>query len=264
VPEGHTIHRLARDLRRDLDGHPVAVSSPQGRFAASAARIDGQVPARIEAWGKHLFVSWEGGEVLHVHLGLIGKFRRHPVEAEPRPTVRLRLEVPDASWWLVGPTVCELGTPATLDRTVGRLGPDPLRADGREEAFVARLAQRRVPVAAALLDQAVVAGIGNVYRAELLFLEGIDPRRPADQVAPEEAAALWRRTGDLLRLGVRIGRIVTRDPAEVGRPAGRITRDERLYVYHRGGEPCRRCGDTVGEVAVAGRRCWWCPTCQPA
>jgi endonuclease-8 len=264
VPEGHTIHRLARDLRRDLDGQRVEVTSPQGRFAASAARLDGQVPERIEAWGKHLFVAWETGEVLHVHLGLIGKFRPQPDTAEPRPSVRLRLAVPGRAWWLVGPTVCELGTPELLERTVAKLGPDPLRPDGDEAEFVARLRRKRIPVGAALLDQGVVAGIGNVYRAELLFLEGIDPRRPANGLAPEEAAAIWRRTVDLLRVGVRIGRIVTRDPAEVGAPAGRIPKHERLYVYHRSGQPCRRCGDAVAEAAVAGRRCWWCPTCQPA
>jgi endonuclease VIII len=264
VPEGHTIHRLARHLRRDLTGHEVRAASPQGRFADGAALLDGGRIGGAEAWGKHLLVTWQSGAVLHVHLGLIGTFRRHPADADPRPSVRLHLGVPESGWWLIGPTVCEVGGPDLVDRVTAGLGPDPLRdAAGGVDEFTRLLARRRTPVAATLLDQKVVAGIGNVYRAELLFLAGIDPHRPAAAIGADEATLLWDLTCAQLATGTRLGRIVTRDPAEVGAPASRLRADERLYVYGRTGLPCRRCGTEVREAPVAGRRCWWCPTCQP-
>lgn len=248
-------------MRSTLAGGPVEASSPQGRFADGAAAIDGQDLARSEAWGKYLFLDFGTGEVLHVHLGLIGKFRRRPSPPpDPVGVIRLRLIGPGATWDLSGPTRCELIDPAEQERIVAGLGADPLRRGSDVAGARARFASSSRAVGAVVLDQSVIAGIGNVYRAELLFLCGIRPDRPAWSVSDDEFDELWRRTVDLLRVGTRLGRIVTTDPAEIGRPRGRMDDDDRLYVYHR--EHCRRCGDDIATMELGGRPIWYCPTCQ--
>jgi endonuclease VIII len=263
VPEGHTIHRLARDLRSTLRGAPVAASSPQGRFEAGAAEVDGRLLRRAEAWGKYLFCDFGTGDVLHVHLGLIGKFRRRPSPPpEPTGAVRLRLEGERATWDLSGPTRCELVTPEEQDRIVSRLGADPLRRDADVAAARDRFARSTKAVGAIVLDQGVIAGIGNVFRAELLFLCGIHPDREARSVTDDEFDEFWARTVELLGVGVRLGRIVTTEPEEIGRPRSRMRPDDRLYVYHR--EICRRCGTQIATLVLGGRPIWFCPTCQPS
>ena len=263
MPEGHTIHRLARNLNATLGGVPVRAWSPQGRFDAGAAAIDGRELVTAEAWGKYLFCDFGTDEVLHVHLGLIGKFRDRGAPA-PAPVgeIRLRLEGPGATWDLSGPTRCELVDPSEQDRITAALGADPLRPRPDVAAARDRFARTRRAVGAVLLDQTVVAGIGNVYRAEILFLCGIHPARPASSLSDEEFEQLWAETVRLLRIGVRLGRIVTTDPAEVGRPRSRMTSADRLYVYHQ--EFCRRCGDQLRTLDLGGRPIGCCPTCQPA
>ena len=220
MPEGHTLHRLAKDLSRDLRRQAVAASSPQGRFAEGASRLDGHVVDLVEAYGKHLFCWFDSGDVLHIHLGLIGRL----VRGQPAPTdqTRLRLTSASASWDLSGPYVCAVITPGERDAVVDRLGPDPLRRGASEALFVERFLAKGVAAGAALLDQTVIAGIGNVFRAELLFLIGVDPRRPANQVAEPDVVDLWQRAKGLMRLGVRLNRIVTVGPPDTSRAPGRI------------------------------------------
>jgi endonuclease-8 len=262
MPEGHTIHRLARDLQRTLGGDLVRARSPQGRFTDGAALLDGRSLVRADAWGKYLFCDFGIGEVLHVHLGLIGKFRRKAVPApDPVGMIRLRLEGDRATWDLSGPTRCELITPDEVRAITARLGADPLRRDPDVAAARGKFARSSRPVGAYLLDQSVIAGIGNVYRAELLFLCGIHPARPASSLSDDEFDELWARTVELLRIGVRMGRIVTTEPDDVGRPRSRMRAEDRLYVYHR--EICRRCGTELGILDLGGRPIWYCPSCQP-
>lgn len=270
MPEGHTVHRAARLQRRLLRGRPVAADSPQGRFAAGAAVIDGRVLTTVEAWGKHLFYRWSGDAVLHVHLGLFGRFhtsRRDGAEAPlpiPTPGTRLRLVTDHAVLHLAGPTACELVDPPGEEAILTRLGPDPLRRDADPERAWAALRRRTVPIGATLLDQAVVCGIGNVYRAEVLFVTGIAPQRPARAVTRAEFDALWATVSAMLRAGERSGRIVTVQPGEVGAGSlARVPRREAVYVYGRAGQPCRRCGTTVLAATMAARTVSWCPRCQP-
>jgi len=238
-------------------------SSPQGRFEAGAAVIDRCTLQRTEAWGKYLFCDFGTGELLHVHLGLIGKFRtREFPPEEPTGAVRLRLVGEDTTWDLSGPTRCELVPPDEQDRIVGRLGPDPLRRDADPSAARAGLARTERPIGATLLDQSIVAGIGNVYRAELLFVCGIHPARPSSSITDDEFEAIWGETVRLMRIGERSGRITTTDPEEIGRPRSRMRREDRLYVYHR--EHCRRCGTTLRTDRIGGRPITHCPSCQPA
>ena len=262
MPEGHTIHRLARNLNTTLRGEPVAAWSPQGRFTDGAERLDGHEFVSAEAWGKYLFCDFGTDEVLHVHLGLIGKFRkrRAPVP-DPVGAVRLRLQVDSAAWDLSGPTRCELIDPGEQDRIVAKLGADPLRSDADVATARAKFAATRRAVGALVLDQSVIAGIGNVYRAELLFLCGIHPARPANTITNEEFDQLWAETVRLLHIGEKLGRIVTTDPAEIGVPRSRMTKHDRLYVYHR--EMCRLCGTPIGTIHVGGRPIWFCPHHQP-
>lgn len=266
MPEGHTIHRAARLQRTALGSGPIAVSSPQGRFADGAAMLDGRRLADIGAVGKHLFHTWEDGSVLHIHLGLFGKFRTHRSTPYPEPSPNARLTmIGDNAVYLSGPTVCEVITPDEAEDIRYRLGPDPLDPEAEPERFSRALDRRTIPIAAALLDQAAIAGIGNVYRAELLFLTGIHPDRPARDTTDEERTELWSRSVDLLTVGERMGRIVTVDVDEVGARSRReIPKGEGLYVYHRDGEPCRRCGTEIRRWDMRGRWVWACPTCQPA
>jgi endonuclease-8 len=261
VPEGHTVHRAARRQNAVLAGHALGVSSPQGRFAAGAGALDGRVLLGVEAVGKHLFHRWEGEEVLHVHLGLFGRFREHPSPPPPpRGAVRLRMEGPEVTVDLSGPTACELVGEEGMARIVARLGQDPLRPDADPDAAIADLARRRLPIGAALLDQRIVAGLGNVFRAEALFVCGVAPGREARSLSEEELRCVWDASARMLRDAVRRGRIVTTDPEEIGRPASRMRRAERTYVY--GQETCRRCGSDIARVTLAARPCWWCPGCQ--
>jgi len=259
MPEGHTIHRLALDLERDLVGHPVEASSPQGRFP-DADRLDGRALRSTEAIGKHLLLHFGAGRVVHVHLGLFGRFRRHRHPAPPpRDTTRLRLAGPDRTWDLVGPTACEMLTAAGLRSLRARIGVDPIaRRTSREDLdrTFAALARTRREVGAVLLDQAIFSGIGNVYRAEILFLLGIDPATPARDLSRRDFDAIWRKARELLRLGVVERRIVT--VRDAGR---RPPRREALHVYKR--EVCRACIGPIARTTSAGRSLWWCPTCQP-
>ncbi len=262
MPEGHTIHRLAKDLNKTLRPGTVTASSPQGPFATEASQLDGRELIEASAWGKHLFLDFKDAPLLHIHLGLIGKLRPKPIDAPEKGAIRLRLEGGEKLWDLTGPMVCALIDDDDRDAVTAKLGPDPLRKDADPGAFATAMDRRRVPLAAALLDQKVIAGIGNVYRSEFCYLAGIHPETPANNISEDETDQLWRMAVDQLKLGVRLNRIVTREPEEVGVSAGRISDDDRLYVYKRDGEPCHRCGDEIQLIEIAKRKAWYCPTCQ--
>jgi len=305
MPEGHTTHALAGRIRQAFAGSPVAVSSPQGKFAAGAALLDGLTLLDASAWGKHLFVEFGRERWLNVHLGLIGKFSvlRHHLEPDPQSPgmpvahvplvgqVRLRLLSQEWVGDLRAPTVCAVVTPEQVDQIKARLGPDPLRPD--PEGDHSDLALRRItrstrPIAELLMDQAVLAGVGNVYRCEVLFRHRVDPFRPGREIRPSTWQAIWDDLVALMPLGVAFGQILTMDdqvaeamamqamamPAVVAdgsavaqtavltgaRPGDRFER--RFYLYQRTGEPCRVCGAKVRTQLVAGRNLFWCGRCQ--
>lgn len=253
MPEGHTIHRLARRHARLLGGQRVTADSPQGRFEDGARLLDGRVLDATDAWGKHLFHRYDD-LWLHVHLGLYGKFRDGALPAPPpRGALRLRL-LGEESWLeLRGPTACEVMTDAERKAVLARLGPDPLRRRPDVDAFVDRVGRSRAPIGRMLMDQAVIAGVGNVYRAEVLFRQRLDPFLPGRQVEASRVLAVWDDLVDLLRAGVRAGRIVTTRPDDRERPAGRPRRVDAHYVYGRAGLPCRVCSTPVQDALVARR-----------
>ena len=247
MPEGHLLHRTAAQLSDDLAGSVVAASSPQGRF--EAARVDGSTVVLAEAYGKHLMVHLEDAPTVHVHLGMRGLLLRYPdPSVPPRGGVRLRLAGPVA-WDLIAPTTCELLDAAGVARVVRGLGPDPLRGDATADDAVARLRAARGPVAAAVVDQSVWAGVGNAWRAELLFLARLDPTTPARSLTTQQAVHLWELTTRWMAVGRDAGQVVS----DIDAP------DER-WVYKR--ETCRSCGAPVRTAQVGGRTSHSCPVEQ--
>lgn len=264
MPEGNTIHRLARVHNRDFAGRKVAASSPQGRFAREAKRLDGRRFRRAEAYGKHLFHHWSGGLVVHVHLGMAGWFYRYARRVpRPKDTVRLRLATSSVTTDLIGPPTCELIPEFARRALLARLGPDPLRRDFDPERAWEILQKRpRRAIGDALLDQRVLAGVGNIYRNEALFLEGIHPLRPAGRVTREQWDGMWKTVRRLMRRGVTQARICTVDPREPANPlSGRGAEDDAFYVYQAGA--CRRCATPIREFPLSARRMFACPRCQP-
>lgn len=262
MPEGHTLHRLAKDHRRALRGRSVGVSSPQGRFAEAAARLDGRALLGVEAHGKHLFYDFGAGDIVHVHLGLFGKFFDHPTPAPaPRATVRMRLVGPDRTVDLVGATECALLDPDGRQAILDRLGPDPLRRDADPEQAWEKLRRRRIPVGQAVMDQTILSGVGNVYRAEVLHVLGVHPLVPANQLSRAQFDELWATLVRWLAQGVKDGVIITVDPVEVGKRRSRIAKGEALWVYKQ--DACRRCGGEVRRWDLAGRWAYACERCQP-
>ncbi len=271
MPEGHTLHRLAGHLTDAFAGRPVAVSSPQGRFAASAALLDGQVLLDAQAWGKQLFVEFPGERFVHVHLGLIGKFDVHTGVAEvPAPVgqVRLRISHDTAYADLRGASACELWTSAQRAAVIAAAGPDPLRADADPSRAWERIRRSRLPIGALLMDQSVLAGVGNVYRAELLFRHRMHPLRPGKTLRRAQWLAMWDDLVVLMAEGVRTGRIDTVRPEHTPEAMGRAPRKDdhggEVYVYRRHGQPCLVCTRPVRTEVLQGRNSFWCPRCQPA
>ena len=277
MPEGHTLHALAGSIDHAFAGSPVSVSSPQGRFADGAALLDGRVLREASAWGKHLFAEFEGDAWLHVHLGLIGKFavqQRDTSDGMPGAHVpvqgQVRLRLLNDGWVgdLRGPNLCRVITPEEVHGVHARLGPDPLRADADPDLAWRRISRSGRTIAELLMDQEVVAGVGNVYRCELLFRHRVDPFRPGREVRRATWRALWDDLVVLMPLGVAAGQILTRqDQVDAAMlelaERGRITRPERSsYVYKRTGEPCRVCGSRVRTQVVVGRNLFWCGRCQ--
>ena len=263
MPEGHTIHRHARLQNADMAGRTLGVTSPQGWAEDAAAEADGRVLELVEAYGKHLFYRFEGAPAaVQVHLGLFGKFwRREEPPPPPTPTTRLRFTGGERTLDLSGAIITGLIAPEEEAALLARLGPDPLRRDADPEKAWERLQRKRIGLAAALLDQTVIAGLGNVYRAEILFACGLRPAKPAKDLTREQFDQLWATTVAFLRKGERSGKIVTVPREEAGKPPSRLTGRDRVQVYRR--EHCRRCGTPTNTAKVAGRTLYSCPVCQP-
>lgn len=356
MPEGHTVHRLAETFGELFQGTRLRLSSPQGRFAAGAALLDGQVLVAAEAYGKQMFLGFapaagvppeEDLLWLRVHLGLYGAWtfagdpatdvvhaigapRKRVGERErvlaggvdedrvtqseagrrgvspmlagaratgpaagwepgeqgqweppaPRGAVRVRLESDRACADLTGPTACEVLSTAEARSVQRRLGPDPLREDSDPQRFVDAVVRSRSPIGVLLMNQDVIAGVGNIYRAEALFRAGQDPLAPGVAVPREVVLELWHDLAELMADGVRTGAIVTTRldhrtgedaPAELGRrlarqnadsEPGAVAREDSFYVYQRDGRPCRVCRTPVALTLLAARNLFWCPACQ--
>ncbi|CAG7609458.1 Fpg/Nei family DNA glycosylase [Leucobacter soli] len=333
MPEGHSVHRIARQFGANFVGTAPEVTSPQGRFAQGAAILNHREITDSRAVGKHMFLEFAGDEWLRVHLGIYGawdfsgeirvdpsiqihgtgdthlrygqtgeysrvagaalvdrdaedsvasigaprrtrvRMAEHDAAAgetgawppEPRGQVRVRLLNDSVCADLRGPTACEVLTPAEVERVLDRLGPDPANANTPEEQqrFVERAHKKKTPIGLVLMDQSVVAGIGNIYRAEMLFRAGLDPHAPANSLDRTVLEALWDDWAHLLEIGITVGQMMTIDGLEGEEYARALRdRDERHWVYKLEGTPCKRCGTNIVLEEMGNRKLYWCPTCQ--
>jgi endonuclease-8 len=325
MPEGHSVHRIARQFARNFVGKRVTVSSPQGRFAAGASQIDGRVMVDARAVGKQMFLEFDNDLWLRVHLGIYGawdfageittdatirsaggrmgqtnqrgtvlddaagedsvhsigaprKARLRMSESEkenddpdfvfpPEPVgaVRVRLLTKSTVADLRGPTACEVLDPVQVQTVIDKLGPDPINdsSSEAEERVVAAIRKKQSPIGLLLMDQAVVSGIGNVYRAEMLFRARLNPHTPGSLVPEETVRALWHDWVYLLQLGVATGQMMTMDDLDDDAYVKAMaSRDDRHWVYKREGLPCRICGTNIVMEMMASRKLYWCPKDQ--
>ena len=280
MPEGHTVHRLAGAFNAQFAGKVVDASSPQGRFAEGSALLDGRTLISAEAQGKQMFLAFSGDMWLRVHLGLYGMWRfagpglqgigrrsrktadDAPFPPPPADAVRLRLVSHRHLADLSGPTACQLLSTEEKMAAMERLGDDPLRSDAQPARAYAKLHASRTSLALLLMRQDIVAGIGNIYRAELLYRARLEPHRPGRSLPPDAWAGLWTDLAGLLRDGVTTGRIVTTEPGDRSSKARTVKRDDAVYVAHRAGKPCHVCSSPVLAEKLGGRTLYWCATCQ--
>jgi endonuclease-8 len=292
VPEGNEIHRWAERHTAAFAGRPVRVDGPQGRFT-DADVLDGRKLERVMAVGKHLGYDFGKDRILHVHLGLQGDFSEGsgPLP-ELKGALRLRMwnaaavkrpAVPGVSkrhgWYsdddgtdnidadkvawieLRGPMDCSVYSQEKWDGLLKRLGPDPLNGDGPER-MVAKVAKSRKPIGELLMDQTVAAGVGNIYRAELLYRARLSPFRVGKDVEEKTLRSIWKEAGVLMKAGMVDRRIVTTKPADRPHKTGQALKEEAHYVYRRNGRPCFVCGTDVLKKEMAGRNLFWCTVCQ--
>ncbi|WP_104128942.1 Fpg/Nei family DNA glycosylase [Cryobacterium sp. Y57] len=332
MPEGHSVHRITRQFQRNFIGHRVTVSSPQGRFATGVTQLSGHSVVDARAVGKQMFLEFDHGLWLRIHLGLYGAWdfsgevlmdatmasangrmgqtnqrgttvaagaetatldadgensifsigapRRTRVRMaeqekeidlvdsfppEPVGQVRVRLLTDTVCADLRGPTACEVLDPAQVDAVIARLGPDPEldNTPAAEERFVSVVRKKPTPIGRLLMDQSVVSGIGNVYRAEILFRAGLNPHTPARSLSDKTVRALWQDWAHLLHIGVATGQMMTMDKLEgAGYRRAMRSRAHRHWVYKREGLPCRVCGTHIVLEEMAARKLYWCPRCQ--
>ncbi|RZU40589.1 Fpg/Nei family DNA glycosylase [Edaphobacter modestus] len=292
MPEGNEIHRWAARHQVAFAGRPVRVDGPQGRFT-DADVIDGRKLERVLAVGKHLGYDFGKDRILHVHLGLQGDFTEGSGPLPPvKGALRLRMwnaaairkpAVPGESkrhaWYseddgtghldpeqiawveLRGPMDCSLYTQEKWDELVNRLGPDPLNGDGPDK-MIAKVRKSRKSIGELLMDQTLFAGIGNIFRAELLYRARLSPFRSGRDVEETTLQSIWKDAGLLMPAAMIDRRIVTTKPADRPHKRGKVLKEEAHYVYRRNGLPCFVCDTTVKKEEVAGRNLFWCPTCQ--
>lgn len=268
MPEGDTIARAAAVLHQALAGQVVTgfVSELAPVAAVHDDRpVTGRTVERAVAHGKHLVLVFSDGLMLRTHMRMHGSWHLYrPGERWQRAPQRMRLRLDTAPWIAVAFDVYDAelvpGDDPTRIAAVATLGPDLLNPSLDIAAVASRLgAEGARAIGDVLLDQRVAAGIGNVFRSELLFLAGVDPRTSAGALSTEQRAALVQRAAVLLRANARAGagrRVTT----------GRLSPHEALWVYQRTGQPCRRCGEPIASAAETPltRRVYWCPRCQPA
>ena len=261
MPEGHSIHRQALDQTPMLKRQVLQVSSPQGRFMEGAALLDGRRCMGIEACGKHLFYRFAGGDTLHIHLGLFGKFRSVALPApEPRGLVRIRLESPTHCVDCNGPNQCEVLSPTEVATLMGRIGPDVLRDDAEPDRAWIKIARSRAPIGQLVMDQAVMSGLGNIYRTEILWRQSIHPLTPGKSLKREQFDAVWADSAALLRIGVGERAIITAEGAMEGMKRGKGRYGARTNIFKK--KSCPRCGGSIRQFELTTRKVFCCDECQ--
>ncbi len=267
MPEGDTIHRAARSLQRALAGDPVT------RFrsvypALTRVELMGQTIEAVTARGKHLLMTFSGGLTLHTHMRMHGSWHIYrPGERWRLPSrdMRIAIETPRAVAVAFNVPVAALLTAREMAThpVLAHLGPDLLEPAFDLQAARARIRASPASLEETLLDQRVVAGIGNVFKSEVLFVSGLNPLVPAASVEDARVDALLSIARKLL--GVNVLPESDRISAGYGRrTTGRLNPAEKLWVYGRGGQPCWKCGSPIQSAKTGpdARLTYWCPICQ--
>ncbi|MDA9857707.1 Fpg/Nei family DNA glycosylase [Rubripirellula sp.] len=260
MPEGHKTHHLAKLHHSILCDHPLRITSPQGRFRGDARKVNGQCLSTVRAAGKHMFYEFDSGRIIHVHLGRYGKFRQHDAPPPlPVGQVRMRMVGADHAFDLTGPSTCRVIDQAVRDEVVAKLGPDPLDG-GRSSVAWENVRHSSKPIGGLLLDQAVVAGVGNIFRAEVLFETRLDPYTPGNELSKESFDRLWRSLRKMMRTGLKYGRIISVTAREAGVPLSEVQAKDRFRIY--GKTECPSCGGPICTPEIAARKLYLCESCQ--
>ncbi len=298
MPEGNEVHRWAERHNAAFGGRKLNVLPGPGHRFHDAHLVDGKKLKRVHAVGKHLGYEFGADLMLHVHLGRFGDWNEGcgPLP-EPKGALRavlqragsgrparsvkgqphnLRCQHDDGSqpfppeeveWCeLRGPTDCSVYDRAKWEALLERLGPDPLGEDANghddPKKYMDAVLKSKKPIAEVLMDQAVVSGIGNIYRAELLFRHQVNPFTPGNEMDPKVLKAMWKDSIPLLRAGMVDRRIVCTKRADRPSKKDPAPRGEEHYVYRRHSKPCFVCGELILHRDLAGRTLYWCPVDQ--
>jgi formamidopyrimidine-DNA glycosylase len=272
VPELPEVEFTAVHLRAWLVGHPIRAlrafpGTPlRDTTPAELARgLIGRRVERVERLGKQLFWHLSDGQVVLVHLGMTGKFLRPSLGDAPRRGTRLELDLATHRVDFVDPRrfgrlrLLPDEATARAHPEVARLGPDALVLAASPAAFTRRLGRTRQAIKTALMDQALLAGVGNIYAAEALYLARVDPFAPAAEVAP---TALRRVAAALSRVMQESLARETADEIDYLSSSRRAAEANPFWVYGRVGEPCPRTGAPIERTEQAGRSTFWVPTWQ--
>jgi len=267
MPEGHSIRHLANVHNQWFVGSTVIMTSPQGRFSKEAAALDGFEFTGTSTYGKHLFFHFDK-RIVHIHLGLYGWFRFYNSSDTIADTSNIRMHIDTGRFVssLSGPTKCELIDSEQMLDIVDRLGPDPLHpTSSNKEVAWHKISKSKKPIAALLMDQSVIAGIGNVYRAEFLFLSKQNPFTPGNLVSRLSFDSIWRNACAYMSVGAQDGMIRMVHPSHMSNEELDMLNDkmQSSYVYKRTGQLCRLCASTqITSTLLNNRTLYWCPTCQ--
>ena len=268
MPELPEVETIRTQLAPRLEGRVLArveildprLTRPYDLFEV-AEELEGDRVVAVERRGKYLLLRLESGLGLLVHLRMTGSFGFIPVSHE-----RAILELDDGTR-LAYRDVRRFGTWLVIEEAdlepylATKNGPEPLGPGFTARWLSSQLARRHAPLKAVLLDQRVVAGLGNIYADEALWRARVNPLRPANSVTPGEAVRITRAVRAALRAGIERQGSTLRDYSAPDGASGSM--QEEFRVYGRDGEPCRRCGATIAKTRVGGRGTWFCPRCQP-
>ena len=255
MPEGHVIHRAASKQNYYFKQKVLTISSPQGRFSRESKILDQNLCLKVEAFGKHLFYHFNSELFLHIHLGLFGRIRNQAAPPEdPKGQVRIRIMSDRHVVDITGPAICELQNKNYFQKSISKIGPDLLRTDAKPERFINRASQSRRPIGSLLMDQSVVAGIGNIFRTEILWRNRIHPETKGFFLSRAQLNDLWTEGQQLLHLAKNTNRIIT----TVFKKSNQTS--ENFNIYKK--KTCPNCQTPIKVVKIENRKCYVCGNCQ--
>jgi endonuclease-8 len=268
MPEGDTIHRIAALLGPRLTGRRLERVTTQGLVREAS----GRTVTKVSAHGKHLVIELDNGAYLRAHLGMNGRFRAYDRAAGEAMLARLSpgraslaLVTADGVYVWIGAPSIEVAPRRAPRRglAVGTLGPDVLAADFDPWGAADRAAEHGARmIADVVLDQHVVAGIGNIYKCEALFVAGVDPRTPVARIERRALEAIYAAAHRLMAASLE----ASQNERDLGGSPMRRSTTRDHAVYGRTGKPCLRCGSSIAcyQLGEPARWTWSCPVCQPA